>query len=89
MMILTTMMMMMIHLTLLNPVLSTRVTESGGERSQVGDNAGRDEDVADEVIVDDLQKVRGFRPSCLFASQPTNQLLGSIQLLAANREISK
>ena len=64
-----------------DPGRRAAVAEAGRERAEVGDDAGRDQNVSEQVVVDGLQVGRRLIPAIFLAAEPTNQLLRSHQLL--------
>lgn len=58
----------------------THLTENGGERSQIGNDTGREKNVTDEIVVLMRQVFRRLHPTGFLSSQATDQRLGSREL---------
>ena len=70
-----------------DPGCGALFAEGRGERAEVGDDAGRDEHVAEQVVVNGLQVGRRLIPAILLAAETSDQLFGAHQLLRADRHL--
>jgi len=72
-----------------DPGSGAAVAEGGRERAEVGDDAGGDEHVSEQVVVDGLQVGGRLVPAVLLAAQSADQLLGAHQLLSTDRHLQQ